>query len=71
MIILANTYCSVNQAVFDEFQSYDPHSSVIKLVLLLSSPFVIDVEIETQRFHNYFLLCINWVDAATSVFLYL
>lgn len=59
MIILANIYCSVSQAVFDEFQSFDAHSSLIKLVLLLSSPFVIDVEIETQRFHSYFLLCIN------------
>lgn len=56
MIILANIYCNISQAVFDEFQQSDAHSSLIKLVLLLSSPFVTDVEIETQRFHSYFLM---------------
>lgn len=48
MIILANIYCNVSQEVFVEFQSFDAQSSLIKLVLLLSSPFVIDIEIETQ-----------------------
>lgn len=48
MIILANIYCNVSQAMFGEFQSFDAQSSLIKLVLLLSSPFVTDTEIETQ-----------------------